>query len=177
MIGGNLLGVTCDGSVLEAYFWWLCTCVIFHLSFVYLGLTWVFLTWRVDSVLLKSFSTYGSLSCQSSLQQVSLWTCLTCEFLLQDFTTKLKIFSFSRIQDKILINNSFLSGMRNAFYMHFLKYFLCILYAFLMHFKCISYAFLMHFSKMHVFSSKMHVFSSKMHVFLKSAYKMHIKCL
>ena len=102
----------------------------------YLG----FLTWRVDSVLLKSFSTYGSLSCQSSLQQVSLWTCLTCEFILQDFTNKSKIFSFSRIQDKILINNSFLSGMRNAFYMHFL----CIFEVFFMHFICISYAFYMH---------------------------------
>ena len=103
----------------------------------YLG----FLTWRVDSVLLKSFSTYGSLSCQSSLQQVSLWTCLTCEFILQDFTNKSKIFSFSRIQDKILINNSFLSGMRNAFYMHFWS----IFYAVYMHFLCILYAFLMHF--------------------------------
>ena len=139
----------------------------------YLG----FLTWRVDSVLLKSFSTYGSLSCQSSLQQVSLWTCLTCEFILQDFTNKSKIFSFSRIQDKILINNSFFIRNAKCILYAFLKYFLCILYAFLMHFICISYAFLMHFSKMHVFSSKMHVFWSKMHVFLKSAYKMHIKCL
>lgn len=72
------LRLTSEGFVLVSYL-------------TYPSYTWVLLGF----FLLKSFSTYGSLSCQSSLQQVSLWTCLTCEFLLQDFTNKTKILSFS----------------------------------------------------------------------------------
>ena len=162
------LRLTSDGFV---------TCVIFDLSSVYLGLTWVFwpdeLTQSYSRVFLLTAPWAVNLACNRFLFEHVLLVSL----FFRISQINLKIFSFSRIQDKILINNSFLSGMRNAFYMHFWSIFLCILYAFLMHFICISYAFLMHFSKMHVFSSKMHVFWSKMHVFLKSAYKMHIKCL
>lgn len=168
MIGGNLLGVTCDGSVLEAYFWWLCTCVILDLSFVYLGLTWFFLTWW--AVLLKRFSTYGSLSCQSRLQQVSLWTCLACEFLLQDFTNKTNIFSFSWIQDKILLNNSFLSGCILCIFEAFFMHFICIFYAFYMHFLCT-------FQKCMSFNQKCMSFWNVHIKCIKNAYKMHLKCI
>ena len=64
-----------------------------------------------------------------------------------------------------------------VFLIEFNMHSICISYAFHMHFICILYAFYMHFWKVHVFLTKVHVLLSKIHAFLKSAYKVHIKCI
>ena len=87
---GIYLSLTCDGFVLDAYFWWFCTCVILDLSFKYLGLTWVLLPWWVDSRVFLLVATWAfNLTCNMFLFESEglpvAWTCLIWGLACREF--------------------------------------------------------------------------------------------